>query len=66
MDAFLPCNIIVYQDTGKVFFEAVDPEELTSVTVNEAVNGLVSEMKETMDTVTQDLLTILSHQGSSW
>ena len=34
LGVLLPCNVIVYEDSGKVFMEAVNPEELVSVTEN--------------------------------
>lgn len=53
--ALLPCNVIVYQDSGKVFVEAVDPEELVSVTENSELDELASEVKERMTRVVQNL-----------
>ncbi len=51
----LPCNVIVYEDSGKVFVEVIDPEELVSVTENSELDELASEVKERMDRVVQAL-----------
>ena len=53
--AVLPCNVIVYEDSGKVFVEAVEPEELVSVTENSELDELASEVKERMEKVVQNL-----------
>ncbi len=53
--AVLPCNVIVYEDSGKVFVEAVDPEELVSVTENSELDELASEVKEGMNRVVKAL-----------
>lgn len=53
--AVLPCNVIVYEDSGKVFVEAVDPEELVSVTENSELDELASEVKERMNRVVKAL-----------
>lgn len=53
--ALLPCNVIVYEDSGKVFVEAVDPEELVSVTENTDLDELASEVKEKMERVVKAL-----------
>jgi uncharacterized protein (DUF302 family) len=53
--AVLPCNVIVYEDSGKVFVEAVDPEELVSVTENSEMDELASEVKERMNRVVKAL-----------
>jgi len=49
--AVVPCNVIEYEDSGKVFAEAVDPEELVSVTENSELDELASEVKERMNRV---------------
>lgn len=53
--AVLPCNVIVYEDSGKVFVEAVEPEELVSVTENSELDELASEVKERMNRVVKAL-----------
>lgn len=53
--ALLPCNVIVYEDSRKVFVEAVDPEELVSVTENTDLDELASEVKEKMERVVKAL-----------
>lgn len=55
MGALLPCNVIVYEDSGKVFVEVIDPEELASVTGNPELDGMASEMKERMKEMVQRL-----------
>jgi len=53
--AVLPCNVIVYEDSGKVFVEAVDPEELVSVTENSELDELALEVKERITRVVHNL-----------
>ena len=53
--AVLPCNVIVYEDSGKVFVEAVEPEELVSVTENSELDELALKVKERMEKVVQNL-----------
>lgn len=51
LGALLPCNVIVYEDSGKVFVEAADPEELLEVTGNEELDDIASEVKKRMEEV---------------
>ena len=55
LGVLLPCNVIVYEDSGKVFVEAVNPEELVSVTENEELDDLASEVKERMERAVDSL-----------
>lgn len=55
LGALLPCNVIVYEDSGKVFVEAVDPEELLSVTANSDLDDIASEVKERMKEVVENV-----------
>lgn len=55
LGALLPCNVIVYEDSGKVFVEAADPEELLSVTGNTDLNEIASEVKDRMEKVVSRL-----------
>ncbi|MFB6115397.1 MAG: DUF302 domain-containing protein [Candidatus Nanohalobium sp.] len=49
--ALLPCNVIVYEDSGKVFVEAADPEELLSVAENSELEDIASEVKGRLEKV---------------
>lgn len=53
--ALLPCNVIVYEDTGKVFVEAVDPDTIVSATENEELQKIASEVKPRLEEVIQNL-----------
>lgn len=55
LGALLPCNVIVYEDSGKVFVEAVDPEKLLSVTANSDLDDIASEVKERMKEVVENV-----------
>lgn len=55
MGALLPCNVIVYEDSGKVFVEAIDPKELVSVTGNDELDELSSKVKEKVENVIHNL-----------
>jgi Uncharacterized conserved protein len=55
LGALLPCNVIVYEDSGKVFVEAADPEELLSVTANSELNEIASEVKDRMKKVVENI-----------
>lgn len=55
LGALLPCNVVVYEDSGKVFVEAVDPEELLSVTANSDLDDIASEVKESMKEVVENV-----------
>lgn len=43
--ALLPCNVIVYEDTGKVFVEALDPETIVSATGNEELQQIAEKVR---------------------
>jgi uncharacterized protein (DUF302 family) len=53
--SLLPCNVIVYEDTGKVFVEAVDPHTIVSATGNEELREIASEAKERLEKAVQKL-----------
>lgn len=53
--ALLPCNVIVYEDSGKIFVEAVDPETLVSATGNEELEEISSEVRLRLKEVIENL-----------
>lgn len=53
--ALLPCNVIVYEDSGKVFVEAVDPQKIVDATGNEELEDIGSEAKERLERVINSL-----------
>lgn len=53
--AFLPCNVIVYEDQGKVFVEAMDPDTIVSVTGNEQLEEISDEVTERLEKVIEKI-----------
>jgi uncharacterized protein (DUF302 family) len=53
--ALLPCNVIVYEDQGKVFVEAIDPETIVSATGNEELEEISSEVKPRLEKIIESL-----------
>lgn len=53
--ALLPCNVIVYEDTGKVFVEAVDPDTIVSATGNKELQEIAAEVKPRLEEAVNNL-----------
>lgn len=51
----LPCNVIVYDDQGKIFVEAVDPQKMLSVTENEELEEISAEVKSRLEEVIENI-----------
>lgn len=53
--ALLPCNVIVYEDTGKVFVEAIDPHTIVSATENQSLEEIASEVRPRLEEVIEKI-----------
>jgi uncharacterized protein (DUF302 family) len=52
---FMPCNVIVYEDAGRVFVAAVKPTLAMSMTGNPALGGLAEEVEGKLKKVVDSL-----------
>ncbi len=52
---FMPCNVIVYEDKGKVFVAAVKPTMAMNMTGNQSLAGLADEVERKLNKAVDSL-----------
>ncbi|QLG62286.1 DUF302 domain-containing protein [Halorarum salinum] len=56
LGALLPCNVIVYEtDTGAIGVSAVDPQQLVSITGNDALNEMATDVHRSFERVLDEV-----------